>query len=65
MTLRRVVSTMYILDLMTLVWERVSSGLDDNDAERVDGQEKRVEEWPAPRYFHTADICESGEAATV
>ncbi len=48
---------MYILDLLTLTWERVQGG-DASDEEVMDGEGEEEHHWPAPRYFHTADICE-------
>jgi hypothetical protein len=59
---RRVVSRMYVLDLETLVWERLKGGedLEGDDVWREDAtkQDDATEHWPPPRYFHTADICE-------
>ncbi len=48
---RRVCSSLYMLNLDTLVWEKV---YDSEDQDVEPGKH-----WPPPRYFHTANICAS------
>lgn len=65
---------MYVLDLDTLVWEQIDPGrhLAEGDSENANlnvnaqGKGRRGHEsseanenWPAPRYFHSADTFEN------